>query len=450
MGAAKNTRRIIMTRPKQTQTFNFRIRRCTTAAVLTAAFALVVAMAPSAQAQPFNVIYNFTGAADGSNPHVGVTLDAAGNLYGTSYNGGRGYGTVFKLTQKGSEWVLSPLYSFKGKGANDGAGPDSGIVIAKDGSLYGATIAGGGNEDPYCQVFGQYYGCGTVFNLKPPPTRPPTPLTPWVEKLIYLFTFDPDGAYPRNNIAMDAAGNLYGTADNGGTIFGVVWEVSPNGDGQWTEKAIHTFTGLDGTDGGEPESGVVFGTDGNLYGTSSEYGHTEDGCCGAVFQLVPSGGGWTENTLYDFTDGADGSTPYAGIVQDAAGNLYGATTQDGVNGGGTVFELSPSNGGWTFQTIYSFTGTPGMQVGPYANLTLDSAGNLYGTTYLDGRYGWGNVFKLSPSSNGWTYTSLYDFTGGLDGAAPRCQLVFDSQGNLYGTASIGGANGLGVVFEISQ
>jgi uncharacterized repeat protein (TIGR03803 family) len=441
-----------VTRSNQHCTSAFRMRlrawSVTLASAVVGALALVAA--PTAEAQPYNVIYNSTGGMDGANPHVGVTLDNAGNLYGTAYAGGAGYGTVFKLTHKGSGWVLNPLYSFKGKGANDGAGPDGSLVIGASGSLYGTTISGGGNQDPYCHIFGGYYGCGTVFNLKPPPTRPATPLTPWVEDLLYLFTFDPDGAYPRNTIAVDNAGNLYGTGSNGGTVFGVVWELSPTGGGSWTEKAIHTFTGLDGTDGGAPESGVVFGTDGNLYGTSSEYGHSNNGCCGAVFQLVPSGGGWTENTLYDFTDGNDGSTPYAGVIQDAAGNLYGATTTDGANGGGTVFEISPSNGGWTFQTIYSFPGTAGLQVGPYDNLVLDSAGNLYGTTYLDGRYGWGSVFKLTPSDGSWTYTSLHDFTGGLDGAAPRCRLVFDKAGNLYGTSSIGGANGLGVVFQISQ
>jgi uncharacterized repeat protein (TIGR03803 family) len=410
-------------------------------------FALLIAT-PAVQGQAYTVLYNFTGGTDGANPHVGVTIDHAGNLYGTAYAGGIGYGTVYKLTHKGSGWVLSPLYSFRGKGANDGAGPESSLVIAKDGSLYGTTLSGGGNQDPDCQVADGYKGCGTIFNLRPPPTRPATPLTPWVENQIYQFTFDPDGAYPGNNIAMDSVGNLYGTGENGGYTFGAVWELSPSSGG-WTEQAIFDFTGLQGPDGGEPEGGVTFGPDGNLYGTASQYGHTENGCCGAVFQLVLSGGTWNENTLYDFTDGSDGSTPYAGVIADSAGNLYGATTTDGANGGGTVFELSPSNGGWTFQTLYSFTGTMGTQVGPYDDLTLDDAGNLYGTTYLDGRYGWGSVFKLTPSSGGWIYTSLHDFTGGLDGAAPRCHLVFDSAGNIYGTASIGGANGAGVVFEIS-
>ena len=437
-------------RPKQSRTPNLKMcwLQATPVVALAIVFFLTVSETPTAYAQTYTVLYNFTGGIDGANPHAGVTVDSGGNMYGTAYAGGIGYGTAFKLTHKGSGWVLSPLYNFRGKGANDGAGPDSSLVIAKDGSLYGTTLSGGGNQDPYCHVVGGYYGCGTVFNLKPPPTRPATPLTPWVEGLLYLFTFDPDGAYPRNNIAVDSAGNLYGTGENGGYTSGVVWEVSPS-NGGWTEQAIFDFTGLQGPDGGAPEGGVVFGPDGNLYGTTSEDGHNEYGCCGAVFQLVSSGGAWAENTLYDFTDGSDGSVPYAGVIADAAGNLYGATTTDGANGGGTVFELSPMNGGWTFQTIYSFPGTAGSQVGPYDDLTLDSAGNLYGTTYLDGRYGWGSVFKLTPSAGSWTYTSLHDFTGGLDGAAPRCHLVFDKAGNLFGTTSIGGANGYGVVFEIA-
>lgn len=414
-------------------------------AAVTTLFLLLAATATLAQS--YKVLYNFTGGVDGANPHVGVTLDKSGNLYGTAYAGGAGYGTAYKLTHRGSGWLLSPLYSFQGNPANDGAGPDSSLVIGPSGVLYGATIAGG--PFTYCGIFDGYKGCGTLFTLQPRPTPPPTPNTPWDETVIYQFTLEPDGAYPRNSIVFDSSANLYGTGGNGGGnngVYGDIWELSPSGSG-WYENHIYVFTG--NADGGEPESGVVFGTDGNLYGTASEYGHTDLGCCGSVYQLVKSGSGWTENTLYDFTDGNDGSTPYGGVIQDAAGNLYGTTTTDGANGGGTVFELSPSGGGWTFQTIYSFSGSAGQQVGPFDDLVMDSSGNLYGTTYLDGRYGWGNVFKLTPSGSGWTYSSLHDFTGGSDGAAPRCRLVFDSSGNLYGTASSGGTNSYGVVFEIT-
>ena len=412
-----------------------------------AAGMLLLAILPAAQAQTFNVIYNFASGRSGANPNVGVTLDNSGNLYGTTYNGGDGYGTAFKLSPKNGSWFLTPLYSFKGQPDNDGAGPDSPIVIGRDGSLYGAAISGG--PYTYCQIFGGYQGCGTVYNLRPHPTIQPSPFSPWLETQIYQFTLDPDGAYPRNNIAVDAEGNMYGTGGNGGNFLGVVWELSPS-NGGWVEDPIYTFTNIDGPGGGVPESGIVLGSDGDLYGTNSEYGHDDNGCCGTVFQLVKSGSSWTGNVLYDFTNGADGETPYAGVIEDAAGNLYGATTTGGVNNGGTVYELSPNGqGGYNFQTIYSFTGSAGLATGPFANLVLDGAGNLYGTTYLDGRYGWGSVFKLTPVHGSWTYSSLHDFSGGLDGASPRCSLVFDHSGNLYGTTNIGGANGLGVIFEIT-
>jgi uncharacterized repeat protein (TIGR03803 family) len=418
--------------------------------VVTATFTSVILTlfaAPAAKAQSLQVLHNFTGGADGANPHAGVTLDHAGNIYGTAYAGGAGYGTAFKMKHEGSNWIFSPLYRFKGNPQNDGAGPDASLVIAPSGIIYGSTLSGG----PYtfCQVFGGYTGCGTVFSLQPPATSPPSVFADWTETTIYQFTFDPDGAYPRNSIALDSTGDMYGTGSNGGTTLGVVWELYPSGN-SWDELPIYTFPSIEDSPGAVPESGVVFGPDGKLYGTTSEYGHNyEQACCGAVFQLTHSQSGWTEATLYDFTDGNDGSTPYAGVIADAAGNLYGSTTTDGTGGGGTVYEISPSGSSWNFRTIYSFTGTPGIQVGPYDDLVMDSTGNLYGTTYLDGRYGWGNVFKLTPSGGSWTYTSLHDFTGGTDGGAPRCRLVFDSTGNLYGTTTIGGANGSGVVFELT-
>ena len=186
--------------------------------------------------------------------------------------------------------------------------------------------------------------------------------------------------------------------------------------------------------------GVIFGPDGDLYGTTY-YGGANG--YGVVYQLSPPQD-QTEKVLYSFQNGSDGSAVAAGLVFDNAGNLYGATTTGGSGGGGTVFELMPSNGHWTLSVLVSFTGSGG----PSSSLVMDTSGNLYGTTVSDGVYGAGNVFKSTPSGGGWTYMDLYDFTGGSHGANPFGSLVLDADGNLYGTTEAGGANGLGVIFEI--
>ena len=165
--------------------------------------------------------------------------------------------------------------------------------------------------------------------------------------------------------------------------------------------------------------------------------------------MTPSGSGWIENVIYNFRDGTDGGYPYAGLIVDQSGNLYGTTTDAGTGGGGTVFELSPSGGGWTYSVLYSIAGPFGYQCGPAWALVMDVGGNLYGTTQCDGASGRGNVFKLTPSNGSWTYTSLYDFTGGSDGWLPLSSVVFDANGNLYGTAAAGGADDKGVVWEIT-
>src|SRR5581483_3699775 len=146
---------------------------------------------------------------------------------------------------------------------------------------------------------------------------------------------------------------------------------------------------------------------GNLYGTATAGGTYGKG---VVFELSPSGGGWTEHVLYTFQGGNDGGQPVAGLIFDNAGNLYGATASWGSGGGGTVFKLSPTGGAWTYSVLTSLTGGDG----PVASLTLDRSGNLYGTTFMDDPAGYGSVFRLAPSGSGWTYTDLHDFTGGSD------------------------------------
>ncbi len=415
---------------------------------------LALGVTQTAEAQKYTVIRNFLGGPDGEEPAYGLTIDSAGTLYGSTFEGDAGTGTIYELTNQGSSWTLNTLYMFTG--GTDGAVPYAGVIFGPDGSLYGTT-AFGGIPNPSCMTGGGYNGCGTVFNLRSSSQHPGTPSNSWTESVLYAFTGGGDGAAPYGaRPVFDAAGNLYGTAFGGGLVnqncpagCGLVYELEPS-NGGWIGKVLYSFTGTQ-NDGASPWAGVISDQSGNLYGTTEfggAYGY------GTVFELIPSGSGWTEKVLYSFQNNAqDGGLPYAGLIFDGAGNLYGATTNGGAGGGGTVFELTPSGSGWTYQTLYAFNGRPGQFAhGPTASLVMDGSGNLYGATAGDGAYGVGAVFKLTPSGGVWTYTSLYDFTGGSDGQTPRSNLVFDQYGNLYGTATGGQESqcpGCGVVFEIS-
>ncbi|MGA2373790.1 MAG: choice-of-anchor tandem repeat GloVer-containing protein [Candidatus Korobacteraceae bacterium] len=383
------------------------------------------------------VLHLFNGRPDGREPIAGVTMDAAGNLYGTTYYGGANdVGLVYKLAHRGSGWVLSPLYSFQqGQGAG-GFAPIGGVTFGSDGNLYGTTSRGGQND------------VGTVYKLSPPATVCKSVLCPWTETPLYQFTDGADGGYPEGTLIFDSAGNLYGTATAGGTgDNGVVFKLTHSGSG-WTESVLHSFTGS--PDGSGPLSAVTFDNSGNLYGTTLEGGTADDG---TVYQLTPSGSGWTEEVIYAFQGSNDGAFPYAGVVLDPEGNLYGATFYDGAYNGGAVFELMPSNGNWIFSVLYS----PDVEDGGAAGtLARSSNGTLYGTLFSGGGqncsgYGCGSVFQLSPSNGGWEYTSLYNLNNlndGGDGGNPEGQLIFDSAGNLYGTTT-GALGGDGFVFEVT-
>jgi uncharacterized repeat protein (TIGR03803 family) len=411
-----------------------------------AAFALLLA---TAQAQQFNVLYRFSGP-DGSRPDAGVTRDAAGNLYGTAFVGGSGYGTAFVLKHKGSAYVFDLLYTFTG-GA-DGANPLSRVVFGPQGLLYGSASAGGITT---CQFQG-LTGCGTLFTLRPPVTFCRTVRCPWTETVIHSFSGGVDGWQPNDDLIFDTAGNMYGIASDGGLYgncngfpgCGVAFKFTRSGN-SWNESVLWNFG--QGIDGVIPIGGLVFDTSGNLYGETYAGGASG---FGTVYRLTPSGSGWMENILNSFTDGADGSGPTAGAMVDGAGNVYATTHIGGAGGGGTPVKLTPSNGGWTYSLMASFTGTFGPRFG---HLAMDQAGNLYGTTQNDGAFGYGSVFKLVPTGGGYTYVSLYDFTGGSDGAQPKGNLTFDSTGNIYGTTAEGGnltstcnnGAGCGVVWELT-
>jgi uncharacterized repeat protein (TIGR03803 family) len=373
-----------------------------------------------------NVIHSFTNGSDGGGPYAGLTMDKAGNLYGTTSEGGvAGYGTVFRLTNKGSGWIFTPIYSFQG--GSDGASPQAKVIVGPDGSLYGTTAAGGGSG---CN---QSLGCGTVFNLRPSPTACKTALCPWNETVLYNFVGGNDGATPEAELVFDHAGNLYGTTYAGGqNKGGTVFELTPSGSG-WTESVLYTFSGFG--NGLYPAAGVIFDPAGNLYGTTAGGGQ---GGNGTVYQLTPSGSGWTEKAIYIFQGGTDGSYPHASLVLDPAGKLYGTNLE-------AVYELSPSGGGWTFSVLYNLSSPSDLFNGA---LSIDASGNLYGGNGGGGHYGYGSIFKLAPSNGSWTPTVLYQFTGGGDGTYP-IGVVRDTKGNLYGTTFEGGADEYyGVVFEV--
>ncbi len=304
---------------------------------LAIAFTLALAATSAAQAQTFQVIHAFTGGADGGNPEAGLTVDAAGNFYGTTEFGNQSAGTVFKLMHSGSGWVLTTLYSFHG--GDDGASPWGRVAIASGGTLYGTTTGGGGGN---CQPL----GCGTVFQLTPPPPPPTTrgSTGPWTETQIYAFQ-GRDGDFPTDDLTFDPSGNIYGTTYAGGAQdLGTVYEVTPWG-------TLTVLYSADPEDSIHPRGGVVFdGFDslsGNLYGVLTG-GTDPPFCAAAVFELSPGESGWTEQTLVCFNYYESGTiytyeSPQAGLIIDRSGNLYG-TAQ-------AAFKLTSTNGNWSFNDL---------------------------------------------------------------------------------------------------
>ena len=412
----------------------FKLEACRKLAILVCVLPLM--WSPTAHAQTFSVIHNFTGGGDGAVPYFGMTLDRAGNLYGTTLYGGVpgacegvGCGVVFKMSQHNSHWTFTPLYSFSG--GSDGAVPFARVVFGPNGSLYGSTYAGGNGTFPS--------GTGVIFNLQPPAHASSHVLEPWVETVLYAFGNTFDGNSPSGDLVFDPAGNIYGTTITGGyecadTVYcGTVFELAHNGS-SWSESLLYVFTDENVA---TPWSGVIFDQAGNLFGT------TTNGL-GAIFQLVPSGGGWTENTIHYF-GGSDGYGPAGGLILDPSGTLYGATAGGGANGNGTLYRLVRLGDGWAATSLFAFTST-----GPGWTLTKDAAGNYYGTNCEGGSHNSGSVFKLTPSGGTWVQTLLYEFTGGSDGYCPILSgVALDATGNLYGSAWAGGAYGDGVVWQIT-
>jgi uncharacterized repeat protein (TIGR03803 family) len=408
-----------------------RLRAAGGALALVVVLVTAVVATQSAQAQTYSesVLYSFTGTGgDGAFPFAGLMRDAVGNLYGTTVKGGgtgclgSGCGTVFKLDTTGKETVL---YSFTG--SSDGASPDAGLIRDAAGNLYGTTERGG-----KCRRF--VAGCGTVFKLD----------TTGKETVLHRFR-GADGATPIAGLIRDSAGNFYGTTLLGGGTgcvrpgCGTVFILDTTGK----ETVLYSFTGTGG-DGAFPHAGLIRAAAGNFYGTTSGGGDLTCNApfgCGVVFKLDTTG---KETVLYSFTGSPDGASPDAGLIRDSAGNFYSTTSGGGgAFGKGTVFKLD-TTGNET--VLHSFTGTGGDGALPSAGLIRDTVGNLYGTTTSGGASDYGTVFKLDTSGN---ETVLYSFTGGADGATPTAGLIRDSAGNLYGTTFGGGAFGYGTVFKLT-
>jgi len=390
-----------------------------------------------------------------------------------------GFSLCLLLPISASASTESVLYSFLG--TSDGQYPSSALVRDSQGNLYGTTEQGGAN------------GFGTVYELSPNPEGG------WTETVIHNFNANGvDGYSPNGGLTFDAAGNLYGTTEFGGTdVYGIVFELSPTKSGSWTETILHNFT--DGDDGGAPQYGsLIFDKNGNVYGTTQNgglygggvafelsqspedvwtetvlyafaetidngyapmavvfdkqgnlYGTTYGGGAysrGVVFELSLSGGTWSETILHNFDDGTDGGTPRAGVVFHGS-DLYGTTENGGSGALGTVYRLSKTKTGWKEKVLHNFTGgNDGLA--PEGSVVFDKTGHLYSTTYGGGADGAGTVFELEQSKGVWTETILYNFTGKDDGGWSAYGLILDKAGNLYGAAG-GGSTQNGVVFEVT-
>ncbi|MGD0192049.1 MAG: choice-of-anchor tandem repeat GloVer-containing protein [Rhizomicrobium sp.] len=395
--------------------------------ILTVAFATTGASAGS-----FNVIYSFNGdPGDAGFPTGTLIADSSGNLYGTSQAGGVicNCGTIFKVAADGTESLLYAFCTFQG--CSDGAGPAGKLLLDGAGNLYGAASSGGAA------------GYGTVFKLTPSGT----------ESVLYTFcqqTNCTDGAYPQAGVISDADGNFYGTTELGGKYGGgIVFKVAPNG----TETVLYSFCKLQACkDGAYPYSDLIMDTNGNLYGTTAGGGAEGGGCtpgygCGTVFKLTPGG---KETTLHLFAGGKDGFNPFGGLVADSSGNMFGTTYTGGGTGCsgpgcGIVFEITAAG---VEKTFYVFRG---QEKGdrPLGQLTLDSKGNLYGTTIGGGEpaYGTATAFRLTTKAK---LTVLHDFCSELncaDGNNPVAGLLLLNN-ELYGVASVGGGTNNGVVYHV--
>jgi uncharacterized repeat protein (TIGR03803 family) len=401
---------------------------------------------------------------EGGGPSSGLVMDAAGNLYGETFDGGQGRrcrgfgcGVAFELTpdkSRATGWSEAVLYRFcpEGEPCLDGAKPEGGLITDAAGKLYGTA---GGNASR-----SQPLGPGLVFALTPNPSR-----TAWGESVLYRFCAQglpcPDGANPETGLIADADGNLYGTtAAGGGAGNGVVFALRHNASRtEWTETVLYSFCARTCIDGAFPQGGLIMDASGNLYGTTYNGGAAIGP--GTVFELTPNAdrSQWTETVLYSFCmqspTCADGANPFGSLIMDTAGNLYGETAFGGrAKNAGVVFALTHNadRSRWSETVLNEFACGKGGRCGEGSpipsGLVMDSAGHLFGIDY-----GINGIIELTPNATrtAWTATVLQRFCplAGMcpDGDAP-VGLILDGSGNLYGTTALGGVKRNGVAFEL--
>jgi uncharacterized repeat protein (TIGR03803 family) len=402
-------------------------------------FVVTLALAASAWAAGTEtLLYSFcaqTSCVDGNQPYGSLVADSSGtHLYGTTYYGGtNNYGTIYELANSGGTWTQTVLYSFLGASNSDGANPFSGLVMDAAGNLYGTTQNGGASSQ------------GTAFELVKSGSN-------WKETV--LHTFDniggDDGSYPYGRLDFDATGNLYGTTQQGGKFGGgVVFQLKKSGS-SFTYHVLHSFA-TSASNSYQPYGGMVVDkTNGYLYGTTYYGGVIWN--AGAVYQLREVSGVWIYSVIYNFLGDSLGQYPYGDLATDSAGNLYGTTYSGGSFDVGEVFKLTLGKNSWTESVIHSFSGYANKDgANPYYNgVTVDTDGNVWGSTYQGGssagnNLNYGTVYKLAAGT--YKESVLWSFGTSGDGYYPLHEPIVVN-GKVYGTTYVGGLHGQGVVYEV--
>jgi uncharacterized repeat protein (TIGR03803 family) len=358
-------------------------------------------------------------SANGANLQGGLIVDANGDLFGTTEEGGSNSdGTVFELVNNNGAYTLNTLVNFTG---SNGANPvKAGVIADANGDLFGTTQQGGSNND------------GTIFELV-------NNNGTYTLNTLVNFTGN-NGSWPSAGLIADANGDLFGTTQTGGTNNnGTLFELV-NNNGTY---ALNTLVNFAGSNGIHPWADLIADANGDLFGTTFQGGSDN---AGTVFELVNNKGTYTLDTLVNFNISTE-YWPFAGLIVDANGDLFGTTSAGGSNGGGTVFELVNNNGTYTLNTLVNFTGSNGAT--PKGSLIADANGDLFGTTEEGGSNNDGTVFELVNNNGTYTLNTLLNFTGN-NGALPVAGLIADANGDLFGTTQQGGSNSGGMVFEITN